>query len=160
MKRIIVVSDNHYAKEAIDYLRNQYKDIDYFFHCGDSDLSQSDMPGWYVVYGNNDQYFSELKGEIIVEVEGHKFLIVHGHKHGVFLNYYDGLIELAKEKGCDVVCFGHLHWYIDTYEDGVRILNPGSIRYPRDGADRTYMLLEVNGKNIKVERRVFSGGLF
>ena len=160
MKKIVVVSDNHYAKECIEFLKKEYKDVDYFFHCGDSDLNKSDLEGWHVVYGNHDEFMSPFSKEIIVEVEGHKFLIVHGHKIYLFYGYYDELIKHAKEKGCDVVCFGHIHWYVDYSKDGVRALNPGSIRYPRDGEERTYMLLEVDEKEIRAERKVFKGGIY
>ena len=160
MKKVIVVSDNHFAKEGIEFIKKEYKDIDYFLHCGDSDMYSDDLVGWNVVSGNHDQFFSPFPQELILEIEEHRFLIVHGHKHGIFLGYYDTLVEDAKNKKCDVVCFGHIHWYVDGERKGIRLLNPGSIRYPRDGADMSYMYLEVTKDKIKAERKIFMGDIY
>ncbi len=155
MKKIIIVSDNHFDKIGIDYIKNKYKDVDYFFHCGDSDMKENDLLGWQVVCGNHDQHFSSFPKEIIIEVSGYKFMIVHGHNHGVYHNYYDELVLAAKKYSCDVVCFGHIHRYVDTTISNIRLLNPGSICYPRDGFDKTYMYVEINDKGIKAEKRIF-----
>ena len=157
--KIVVASDNHYAKESIRYIIEHEK-ADYYFHCGDSDMKEEDLKGWYAVSGNHDEYTSSFPEEIIVEVEKHRFLIVHGHRQLAFIRHYQGVIDYAKEKKCDVVCFGHLHQYIDETADGIRVLNPGSLRYPRDSANRTYMVLTVDENEIIAEKRVFKGGFF
>jgi predicted phosphodiesterase len=47
------------------------------------------------------------------------------------------------------VIFGHSHQTEDTTIDGIRILNPGSISYPRD-TNKSYMEISINEK-LKVD---------
>lgn len=159
MKRVVIASDNHFAKESIKYIKENIE-ADYYIHCGDSDMDEKELNGWYAVHGNHDEAFSSFPSEIILEIEGHRFLVVHGHKHKAFPLNYRGVIEYAKEKECDVLCFGHIHIYKDEYIDGIRVLNPGSLRYPRDGYNRTFMILEVDENEIKATKQIFKGGFF
>ena len=57
-----------------------------------------------------------------------------------------------KEHGCDTVFFGHMHICQDFIEDGVRMLNPGSIAYSRDYSGKSYMLVTVTPEKIDAVR--------
>ena len=48
-------------------------------------------------------------------------------------------------RGKDIVMFGHTHKpYLDT-EDGITILNPGSLSYPRqEGRRSSYMIMTID----------------
>ena len=57
------------------------------------------------------------------------------------------LVEAAKEKGADVVFYGHTHVPELTYEDDITIVNPGSISYPRqDGRHPSYVVIDVDSQ--------------
>jgi predicted phosphodiesterase len=50
------------------------------------------------------------------------------------------------ENECDVVIFGHIHKQVDTFEFGIRFLNPGAMR------NKSYMILTVDDNDeISVE---------
>ena len=80
----------------------------------------------------------------------YKVLITHGHYYYVSL----GVEELRRQavaRGYQVAMFGHTHKpYLET-KDGVTILNPGSLSYPRqEGRRPSYMIMDIDeaGKSI------------
>ena len=56
------------------------------------------------------------------------------------------LKQEAKARGADIVLFGHTHRpVIDTSEEGIIAVNPGSLSYPRqDGRKPSYALMEID----------------
>ena len=75
------------------------------------------------VLGNCD--FCAGPDELLVEVEGVRFLLTHGHRYYV-KSRTDRIVDAAKEKGAAVVCFGHTHEALNMPERGVWLLNPGT----------------------------------
>ena len=65
-----------------------------------------------------------------------------------------GLIDAARDRGCDIALYGHTHRqdtrYIPPEPDGDKpmwIVNPGSIGLPRDGHEPKYAVIRiVNGQ--------------
>ena len=88
----------------------------------------------------------------VIEIEGKKFLITHGHKYtvkyGLDKIYYRGL-----ELGVDGVIFGHTHRKVALKEGNVWIINPGSPSIPKDG-EASIAFMNVDSENIEV--RFFS----
>ena len=76
--KIVVVSDNHGRSEPLEQILELHRDADVFIHCGDSELPPQFLQGYVCVRGNNDFYYEypEMK---ILELEGHRMMIVHGH---------------------------------------------------------------------------------
>ena len=69
--------------------------------------------------------------------------MTHGHYYQVSLslNY---LREEARQRGVDIAMFGHTHRPVLEQEEGLTILNPGSISYPRqEGRQPSYMVREL-----------------
>ena len=63
------------------------------------------------------------------------------------------LAEEAKARGAEIAMFGHTHRPVLTRINGVIILNPGSISYPRQ-ADRraSYSVINVEaGKDMDIK---------
>ena len=129
--RILVVSDTHgdfYSlKKAID----EQKQAEVVIHCGDSrdELDEIKMmypdKAFYCVKGNCD-LGSTLPTVETVTLEGKKFFITHGRMHNVKLSPYP-LCCAAREENADIVLFGHTHNALSEYDDGLYILNPGSL---------------------------------
>ncbi len=144
--KILVTSDNHGKFSTLKKLKEVYKDYDLFLHCGDCETSKEQLYDFLSVAGNND-YLLDLPDERIVNVDGIKLLLTHGHRY-----YGRGkLIEKAKKLRCKIVCFGHSHSPLISEAEGVLLLNPGSLRNNRDGSSPSYMILEVvNGEVISV----------
>ena len=51
----------------------------------------------------------------------------------------------AEDRNIDIAMFGHTHRPILEQEDGVTVLNPGSISYPRqEGRAPSYIVMELD----------------
>lgn len=151
--KILVVSDNHSDMEPIRELPAMFPDVDYFFHCGDSRQPVRDYGPYAQVRGNNDFY--NVPEELVLEVGVHRIYLTHGTRL-VYFGSYQYLAKRANEKKCDIALFGHTHIYADETIDGVRCLNPGSVWHNRDGTAPSYMLVELEGSDIRVFRKTWS----
>lgn len=76
-----------------------------------------------IVAGNCD--FCVGPDELLVEVEGVRFLLVHGHRHSA-KSGMDRLVDAGERKGAAVVCFGHTHDALNMPMRGVWLFNPGT----------------------------------
>lgn len=77
-----------------------------------------------LVRGNCD--WDKGPDELLVEAEGVRFLLTHGHRY--YVKSGTGyLSRAAREKGVAVACFGHTHESMNMPDHGVWLLNPGTI---------------------------------
>ncbi|MCF0116083.1 MAG: metallophosphoesterase family protein [Erysipelotrichaceae bacterium] len=151
--KIVVVSDNHGRREPIEDIYNKhYKEAYCFIHCGDSELPNSAMDGYVVVQGNNDYYGSYPEARV-VELGKHKALIIHGHRQMVYRDL-SVLMYRAERNDCDLVFYGHTHIFSFVQEEGMTLLNPGSLYHNRDGTHPCYAILTIDDETdeITVER--------
>ena len=70
--------------------------------------------------------------------------ITHGHPYPVSLDP-----EYIREEGAarkaDIVMFGHTHKPYFEQKDGLTVLNPGSVSFPRqEGRKGSYMIMEMS----------------
>lgn len=156
--KIILVSDSHGDTKSLDYLRRTYPDADAFVHCGDLQIPAEKAADFIAVRGNTD-YDPAYLWERVEEFAGNRVLIVHGHN---YLDPFDRLdysplARAAKKKGCSAVFFGHNHISADKMVNGVHILNPGSIRRPKDFRFPypTYMVLNADENGIEASLCVY-----
>jgi uncharacterized protein len=150
--KLIVVSDSHGSKAEIESIYEKHKGIaDGFIHCGDSELESSDpaMSGYLAVRGNCDMDSSYP--EVLTEqFEDIKIMATHGHLFNVKMSLMN-LHYKAREASADMVFFGHSHQLGAEMIDDVLFVNPGSILLPRGRSERTYSLIETEGKSISVK---------
>lgn len=140
MTKVLVLSDSHSLTNRIDEIANRHE-VDKKIHCGDSELANNSphLEDFIVVRGNCDwdQTFAE---EEIIEIDGLRIFVTHGHLFGV----KSSLLQLqyrAQEVEADIVLFGHSHVaYCDQHEDQL-FINPGSIRRPRMWNTPTYCII-------------------
>ena len=131
--RILVISDTHGDKNAIDRAIAQAGEFDRVFHLGDNyrdALYIEEKTGKNVdkVPGNCD--YIDAPKTVIAVACGKRFLLVHGHEQGV--GY--GLMRLcyaAEEAGADGALFGHTHRSMIDYVGSLMVMNPGSVSRPR-----------------------------
>jgi putative phosphoesterase len=127
---ILIMSDSHrYIKAMIKATELEMPDL--IVHLGDHDddcnlIAEKfpDIP-LRVVRGNGD-FYSEKPATDQFTVEGKSFFITHGHLFGVKYGY-ENVISAAKEKSADIVLFGHTHHPYSKINDGLYVVNPGSI---------------------------------
>ncbi len=146
--KVLIVSDTHKSHRNLEKVLGENKDIDMLIHLGDVEGAEdyiealADCPV-HMVSGNND-FFSDLPAEEVFMIGGHRVFITHGHYYGIVIGE-ERLAKAARDRNADVVMYGHTHRPFFKEEDGLTILNPGSIAYPRQLERRaSYMLMEVD----------------
>ena len=148
--KILVVSDTHRKDDNLKLVLSEECPLDMLIHLGDAEGSEHFIPDWVnpecrmeMVLGNND-FFSRLDREREIDIAGHKAFITHGHYYGVSMGP-EGLVDEAKSRGCDIAMYGHTHRPFLDVIDGVTVLNPGSLSYPRQECRRpSYMIIHVD----------------
>ena len=148
--KILVVSDTHRKDDNLKLVLSEECPLDMLIHLGDVEGSEHFIPDWVnpecrmeMVLGNND-FFSRLDREREIDIAGHKAFITHGHYYGVSMGP-EGLVDEAKSRGCDIAMYGHTHRPFLDVIDGVTVLNPGSLSYPRqEGRRPSYMIIHVD----------------
>lgn len=145
--RILIVSDTHRRNENYFEVLEKKGPFDRVIHCGDVEGSEyviSTRPGCPVdmVAGNND-FFTELPRELETRIGKYKVLVTHGHNYYVSMNT-SILSQEAAARGMDVVMYGHTHKPVVEKENGVWVINPGSLAYPRqEGRRPSYIIMEL-----------------
>ena len=88
--------------------------------------------------GRLQSLLKEMDGQVAY------ILLTHGHYYGVSMGA-EGLADEAKSRGCDIAMYGHTHRPFLDRIDGVTVLNPGSLSYPRqEGRHPSYMIITVH----------------
>ncbi|RGY98552.1 YfcE family phosphodiesterase [Clostridium sp. AM58-1XD] len=149
--RILIVSDTHRRDENLKNLLAKMCPIDMLIHLGDAEGSEDKIAKWVnpecrleMVLGNND-FFSSLDREKEISIGRYKALLTHGHYYGVSLGP-EGIMSEGRARGMDIVMFGHTHQPYLHHYNGLTVLNPGSLSYPRqDGRKPSYIMMEIDG---------------
>lgn len=147
--KVLIVSDTHKKNE--NYFRVVKKlNPDMVIHCGDAEGSEyaltqaADCPV-EIVLGNND-FFSDLPRERMLDIGSYKVWVVHGHNYYVSMGN-ERLKREAAARGADIVMYGHTHKPVVDRDKSVTAVNPGSLSYPRqDGHKPSYIIMELDGK--------------
>lgn len=144
MKSVIVLSDSHGNRTAIDKLFPLLSECDYIIHLGDTSsdgqyIKKAFGEKVYLINGNCD--FMKLgQDEITLEIEGVKIFACHGDRYGVKYAY-DRLAYRAEELSCSVALFGHTHRATEFQIGGVTLFNPGTLsRY----SENSYLYLVLD----------------
>ena len=145
--KILIVSDTHGRHSAFDKALKEAGKIDALVHLGDTEGGEDYIEAVcgcpaYVLAGNND-FFSDNLREMEVVFGTKKAFMTHGHYYYVSLGP-DRIIEEGKMRNADIVMFGHTHKPFLEMIDGMIVLNPGSLSYPRqEGRKGSYIMMEI-----------------
>ncbi|MDD6157786.1 MAG: metallophosphoesterase [Lachnospiraceae bacterium] len=146
MTKILVLSDSHGNVNNMVIAVKETKP-DMIFHLGDCwsdavtlhkqypDITMVQVPG------NCDCVMEP--SERLLEMEGVKLLLCHGHAY----NVKSSLLSLeyaAREKQVDIALYGHTHAVGMDWNNGVRLYNPGSIGAPRFNNPAAYGVLTLD----------------
>ena len=146
--RVLIVSDTHGRHGGLDRALQEAGNIDMLIHLGDVEGGETYIDAVadcekHIIRGNND-FFSELPREEEFYIGSHKVFITHGHAYYVSLDP-DYIREEGKARGAEIVMFGHTHRPFFEDDNGIIVLNPGSLSFPRqEGRKGSYMILEVD----------------
>ncbi|MGL5246167.1 MAG: metallophosphoesterase family protein [Mycoplasmoidaceae bacterium] len=151
LKKILISSDTHgnnkYLKEAIALNKP-----DIVLHAGDfcCNLNEINEIANYVVSGNNDTVGEE---ELYFSLFGVNVYMTHGHQ---FISYFcksnensKRIYKSIKNKGLDLIVYGHTHVEDVDHVRKVLIINPGSISSPRNSSNRkSYAIITIRDNKI------------
>ena len=150
--KILIVSDTHRRDGNLRAIIEKQSPFDMLIHLGDTEGSEIYFKEWvnndncviHVVRGNND-FFSQTDKEKEISIGKYRAFLTHGHMYGVSFEL-ETIKEEARARKVDIVMFGHTHKpHLEYCEDGLVVLNPGSLSYPRqDGRKPSYMLMEID----------------
>lgn len=135
--KILVFSDSHGASskivrainmhgakcDAVIFLGDGLRDIEYV---------KSLFPElcFFCVSGNCDMFSGDTPTEALLDFDGIKIFVTHGHRYFV-KHGYGTLADYAHSKGADAAFFGHTHVPLENCEyldeKRVTLFNPGSI---------------------------------
>lgn len=143
--RILVASDTHGRKRALYDLLSMHQEADFFFFLGDGVrdaediLTQFPSVSYQLVQGNNDWRVTEhdVPATWQGNIAGKRILMTHGHMQEVKFGE-ERLLNMAHAARADILLYGHTHNTVNRYEDGMYILNPGSLGY-----NGTYGIIDI-----------------
>lgn len=131
--KIIVFSDSHGVPYAMKRAMEQHSDADLFLHLGDGCREfenlcrEYSLPG-QAVRGNCDMGAFDTPVTRTLEMAGCRIFLTHGHEFGVKYTLTD-LLAAGKREGAHLILFGHTHNPLCSFEDGIHLLNPGSVGF-------------------------------
>lgn len=162
MKQLLVISDSHGEKQRVKAIWDKYPDMDGYIHLGDLGFHPKELEGFHIVQGNHDPSSYGLAEKEILEIDGFKILLVHGHQYEMgavsriedfmAIDNFQSFVQLleqeiamqAKQLGCNAVFHGHTHLPFDEIVDDVRIINPGSLFFNRKEPMISYACVTID----------------
>jgi putative phosphoesterase len=134
--RIVVVSDTHMPKmnkKLPERLLSELKAADVILHAGDwTQMSVYEALAAYAptygVAGNNDgpEIIRRFGLRKILEFEGKRIGLVHGHGAGYRLDTESRALGAFKDTKLDALIYGHSHIPVLKLSGEMMIFNPGS----------------------------------
>lgn len=160
--RFAILSDTHGDLSrmfaAADYIRALKPDalIHLGDFCADAEAMAKELRlELHAVAGNCDAGRTTHPAADVLEAEGARILLCHGHTYDVG-ETPQRLIWAAQERECTAALFGHTHRQFLEKEDGVLLMNPGSLCRPR-GTEAGLGLLTVEKGAVRGLLLPFSG---
>lgn len=149
--RILVMSDCHGAYHEAERVLSAHDDIKTIFYLGDGVGVIENIMEFYpdktfhIVSGNCDwnSKYNDYGEAVINNV---RIIYTHGHKLGVKYGT-EQLFKLAQNVGATLVLYGHTHISSVEYRDGIYLVNPGSLRLSREGAE-SYAIVDISKDGI------------
>lgn len=156
--KIIVLSDTHGAVDHLFQVTAMHQDADLMIHLGDG---EKDLYCLFSSRPELEKKMYSLKGNCDFGILSHTMRTLeldlpYGHK--IFAAHGDGwyrvkyssarIIHKARECQADILLYGHTHVSECRYEDGLYIINPGSLGIPRDYGKYSYALLDISEQGV------------
>ncbi len=148
--KLLILSDSHGdLASMIEVVEREHPNQ--ILHLGDNWRDGESLSFAYpelpviIVPGNCD--FSNKPQQVLLEQEGVRILMGHGHQWRVKSGIYMAL-EAAKDARADILLYGHTHM-AKCWEEwpGFWVMNPGSVGGV--SAPATYGVIELNNGKIK-----------
>lgn len=146
--RILVVSDTHGSESNLRRAVLAQPSAEVVIHLGDGEeeaarVKRSFPEKMFLQVRGNCDWGSNLPDRALFEAEGVKIFYTHGHIYGVKSGLYNAVCA-AREQKAQVLLYGHTHMALTDYEDGLHIMNPGSL----GGFRASYGTLDITPQGI------------
>ncbi len=152
--RVGILSDTHGDIDLAEAAILQMEDVDLILHAGDTYADMIKLSHKFDIemigVRGNIGHVDEGAAELVLELNGFRVFLVHGHHYDVKHNLMR-LFYRAKEIEADIVVYGHTHVAMSAVEDDILFLNPGSVGFPRGKYKNSYAILDLSGKTVKAE---------
>ncbi len=125
--KLLITSDVHGSTHTLLNVIKKHKDVDYHLNAGDMCLDMKRLERYHVisVKGNND-FGSELPYFRILDFDGLRILLTHGHLEHVKFGI-ERLKLKAKLHNASICIFGHTHQRYMMKADDILFINPGAL---------------------------------
>ena len=157
--KILVFSDTHGNYKLMrDVIMRNSTDTDLVIHLGDkvedadNAMKEFSHIAFLYVYGNCDfvPMFKTQTSYQTVTLDGVKLMYTHGHRYAVNSGV-DNLVYQAKIEKANIVLYGHTHVSLCETKNGVTVLNPGSLGFPRDSKGPSYGVIIIDSGKFTCE---------
>lgn len=146
--RILVVSDTHNDIESLKKVIESQNTAKLIIHLGDGIKDLDEIKNLnkekiiLKVRGNCDSDLS-VPASLQYNIKKKRMFLTHGNLFNVKkdLSY---ITTHAIENHFDILLFGHTHTPFISKENGLLIMNPGSLR----GENGTYGIIDINSKGV------------
>ena len=146
--RVLVISDTHHDVYALRHALQCQPAAEIVIHLGDGASDVEEVKPFFPekmflqVRGNCD-WGSMLPYQEEYILGKKKIFYTHGHVYQVKYGMYH-LISAARDIHADIALFGHTHVAMTDYQDGLHLMNPGSL----SGCEGTYGILDITPAGI------------
>ncbi len=144
--RIMVLSDSHGRPSLIEKAISSQPQAEHIFFLGDCTRDIDTVAPFFsdrkfhIVKGNCD-FGSDYPEYDFITLENCGIFYCHGHNFGV-KGSTERLSAFAGNMGASIALFGHTHCSYTSYEDGLHIVNPGSLSLPRNSR-ASYAVIDI-----------------
>lgn len=137
--KLLITGDIHGKSDILEDVLKKETTFDLHLNTGDIGLDMQTIENtkMIAVKGNTD-YYLDLPTERLIEFQGLKILLTHGHLQNVKYGLNE-LIAMAKEMDVDICIFGHTHDAFYKKIDNIIFINPGTLTGQKD---KTYAVYE------------------
>ena len=148
--RILLVSDTHGNQTALLQAHEAAGSCDAVIHLGDGEQDTrlleaiDDQIQLFQVAGNCD-LGSITSRELLCEFGKVRLLLCHGDRYGVKTGL-SRLIERGRAAAVDAVLYGHTHLAQSVEQEGLLLVNPGTLAVP--APFKSYGILELTEAGI------------
>ncbi len=146
--RILVVSDTHRDAFALREAILKQPTAEVVIHLGDGAEEAQEMKEnfpekmFLMVRGNCDWGVKiPIDGDITLA--GKHIFYTHGYTYNVKYGLYEA-ISAARGRKANILLFGHTHYAMTDYQDGLYIMNPGSLH----GSQGSYGIIDITDAGI------------
>lgn len=146
MFRLLVVSDTHGDRRALQAAIDAQPEASLLVHLGDGAADLTAISEFLSIrtlqVSGNCDFSSPSPDDAEFRFGGQVFFAAHGHHYGVKYDLYRFSCA-ARARNARIALFGHTHQPLTLYDDGLYLINPGSL-----GHGGTYATVDIDGNGI------------